>query len=151
MQTLPNYRIWNAKTLSLYEYFCPKLYICKNKQCQTNSAEQSKLSPNFTMVTSRRTQNMQEGAYVKTENPGFCLFFNLTGAHFRGELQHGGDVSQQKIKYRPTRTRNRWYLIVRRTICQESRLFSLGMVISIALEYKKHNFIVKPVIKQGYG
>ena len=38
-------------------------------------------------------------------NPAFCLFLYLTGVHFRGELQHGGDVSQQKIKCRPIRTR----------------------------------------------
>ena len=29
-------------------------------------------------------------------NPAFCLFLNLTGVHFQGELQHSGDVSQQK-------------------------------------------------------
>ena len=29
----------------------------------------------------------------------------LTGVHFRGELQHGGDFSQQKIKCWPIRTR----------------------------------------------
>ena len=34
-------------------------------------------------------------------NPPFCLFLYLTGVHFRGELQHSGDVSQQKIKCRP--------------------------------------------------
>ena len=39
------------------------------------------------------------------ENPAFCLFLYLTGVHFRGELKHGGDVSQQKIKCRPIRTR----------------------------------------------
>ena len=37
--------------------------------------------------------------------PAFCLFLYLTGVHFRGKLQHGGDVSQQKIKCRPIRTR----------------------------------------------
>ena len=31
-------------------------------------------------------------------NPAFCLFLYLTGVHFRGELQHGGDVSEQEIK-----------------------------------------------------
>ena len=36
-------------------------------------------------------------------NPAFCLLY-LTGVHFRGEFQHGGDVSQQKIKSRPIRT-----------------------------------------------
>ena len=39
------------------------------------------------------------------ESPAFCLFLYLTDVHFRGELQHGGDVSQQKIKCRPIRTR----------------------------------------------
>ena len=33
-----------------------------------------------------------------------CLFLYLTGVHYRGELQHGGDVSQQKIKRWPIRT-----------------------------------------------
>ena len=34
-------------------------------------------------------------------NPVFCLLLYLTGVHFRGELQHGGDISQQKVKCRP--------------------------------------------------
>ena len=38
-------------------------------------------------------------------HPAFCLFLYLTGVHFRGELKNGGDVSQQKIKCRPIRTR----------------------------------------------
>ena len=29
-------------------------------------------------------------------NPDFCLFLYLSGVHFRGELQHDGDVSEQK-------------------------------------------------------
>ena len=37
-------------------------------------------------------------------NPAFCLFLYLTGIHFRGELQNGGDVSQQKINCRPIKT-----------------------------------------------
>ena len=39
------------------------------------------------------------------ENPVFCLFLNLTGLHFQGELKHGGDASQQKITCRLIRTR----------------------------------------------
>ena len=46
-----------------------------------------------------------EGVYVTIGNPAFCLFLYLTGAHFRGELQHRGDVSEWKIKCRPIRTR----------------------------------------------
>ena len=46
-----------------------------------------------------------EGVYVTIAQPAFCLFLYLTGVHFRGKLQHGGDVSQQKIKCRPIRTR----------------------------------------------
>ena len=29
-------------------------------------------------------------------NPAFCLTLCLTGVHFRGELQHVGDVNEQK-------------------------------------------------------
>ena len=39
-----------------------------------------------------------EVVYVTIGNPAFCLFLYLTGVHFRGELQHIGDVSEQKIK-----------------------------------------------------
>ena len=42
---------------------------------------------------------------MTTVYPAFCLFLYLTGLHFRGELQHGGDISQQKIKCRPIRIR----------------------------------------------
>ena len=38
-------------------------------------------------------------------NPGFCLALYLTGVHLRAELQHVGDVSEQKFKCRPIRTR----------------------------------------------
>ena len=38
-------------------------------------------------------------------NPAFSLFLYLTGVHFRGELQHVGDVSESKIKCRAIRTR----------------------------------------------
>ena len=38
-------------------------------------------------------------------NPAFPLFLYLTGVHFRGELQHFGEVCEQKIKCRPIRTR----------------------------------------------
>ena len=46
-----------------------------------------------------------EGVYVTIGNPAFCVFLYLTGVHFRGELQHGGDVSEWKIKCWPSRTR----------------------------------------------
>ena len=42
---------------------------------------------------------------MATVYPAFCLFLYLTGLHFRGELQHGGDISQQKTKCRPIRIR----------------------------------------------
>ena len=38
-------------------------------------------------------------------NPGFCVALYLTGVHFRGDLQPVGDVSEQKIKCGPIRTR----------------------------------------------
>ena len=30
--------------------------------------------------------------------------FACSGVHFRGELKHGGDVSEWKIKFQPIRT-----------------------------------------------
>ena len=38
-------------------------------------------------------------------NPAFCLGLYLTGVHFRVDLQHVGDVSEQKIKCWPIRIR----------------------------------------------
>ena len=38
-------------------------------------------------------------------NPAFCLALYLTGVHFRGELQYVGEVSEQKFKCQPIRTR----------------------------------------------
>ena len=38
-------------------------------------------------------------------NPAFCLVLCLTGVHFRGELRHIGDVSEQKFKCRLIRPR----------------------------------------------
>ena len=48
---------------------------------------------------------MLEGVSVTIGNPAFCLALHLTGVHFRGKLQHAGDVSEQKIKCRSIRTR----------------------------------------------
>ena len=38
-----------------------------------------------------------EVVYVTFGNPAFCLFLYLIRVHFRSELQHIGDVSEQKI------------------------------------------------------
>ena len=46
-----------------------------------------------------------EVLYVTIGNPAFCPFLNLTGVYFWGELQHVGDVSEQKINCWPIRTR----------------------------------------------
>ena len=39
------------------------------------------------------------------ENAAFCIALYLTVIHSRGESQHAGDVSEQKIKCRPIRAR----------------------------------------------
>ena len=36
---------------------------------------------------------MKEVGYVTIGNPAFCLALYVTGVHFRGELQHVGDVT----------------------------------------------------------
>ena len=47
----------------------------------------------------------KEVVYVTIGNPTFCLAFYLTGVYSRGRLQHVGHVDEQKIKFRPIRTR----------------------------------------------
>ena len=42
----------------------------------------------------------REGVSVKIGKPAFWLALCLTGVHFPGELQHVGDVSEQKLKCR---------------------------------------------------
>ena len=39
-----------------------------------------------------------EVVYVTVGNLAFCLFLYLTVTHFRGELQHVGDIIEQKFK-----------------------------------------------------
>ena len=57
------------------------------------------------LITYAKKDCLQEVIYVTIGNPAFCLSLYLTGVHFRGELQHVRDVSEEKIKYRPVRTR----------------------------------------------
>ena len=45
-----------------------------------------------------------EVVYVAIGNPAFWLALHLTSVHFRGELQHVGGVTEQKIKCQPIRT-----------------------------------------------
>ena len=42
---------------------------------------------------------------MTVRNPAFCLALYLIGVHCRGDLQHVGDVSEQRIKRRPIKTR----------------------------------------------
>ena len=51
----------------------------------------------FNSVSPENTRE-PEAVYVANGNPSFCLSLYLTGVHFRGELQHVGNVSEQKIK-----------------------------------------------------
>ena len=47
---------------------------------------------------------IEQVVYMTIGNQAFFLFLYFTGAHFWGELQHVGDVSQQNIKCGPIRT-----------------------------------------------
>ena len=102
--------------LTIYHIFCINRKETKNTFLNKNNVF---FQSNFTLLISSLSftllimllNNMPisldgplEGAYVTIGNPAFCLLLYLTGVHFRGELQHGGDVNQQKIKRRPIRT-----------------------------------------------
>ena len=61
---------------------------------------QSSVPPNITLLyffsSSIIYFGQKEVAYVTIGNPAFCLALYLTGVHFRGKLQHFGDVREQK-------------------------------------------------------
>ena len=105
-----------------------------------------------------------EGVCVTIGNPAFCLFLYLTGVHFRGKLQHIGDVSQQKIKCRPIRTREiggvtlsdilyeniRTYLMGRlfhniTTFCHNKKLNKIQQSVMISLRMETPKQCVKSV------
>ena len=73
-----------------------------------------------------------EVVYVTIGNLAFCFFLCLFGVHFRGELQHVGDVSEQKIKCWPIRT---WE--IRGTKLQDG-LYVRADFRSIKMKYMEH-------------
>ena len=58
-----------------------------------------------TSTTDDIDNHVLEVVYVTIGNPVFCLALNLTGVHFRGELQHVGHVGWQKTKCQPIRNK----------------------------------------------
>ena len=58
-----------------------------------------------TLTTDDIDNHVLEVVHVTIGNPVFCLTLNLTGAHFRGELQHVSHVGGQKTKCRPISTK----------------------------------------------
>ena len=78
-------------------------YIFRFKKKQTNYSNKGKI--NLLIWHVSHSMVYCQGVYVTIGNPAFCLFLCLTGVQFLAELQHGGDVSQQKIKCRPIRPR----------------------------------------------
>ena len=81
------------------------LIICrKTKKVTSSNVEHGVSAFAFTI-----TDKCSEGVHVTIGNPAsyiiLSLFLHLTGVQFRGELHHGVDFSQQKIKCRPIRTR----------------------------------------------
>ena len=61
--------------------------------------------PQFSCNLMSSYKSTKEVVRVTIVNPTFCLFLYLTSVHFRGKLQRVGDVSKQKIKCWPIRTR----------------------------------------------
>ena len=64
-----------------------KLFLCKRR------AEEFTLFQIFKVIPKHE---YLEVVHVTIGNPAFCLLLYLTGIHIRGEVQHFGDVSEQK-------------------------------------------------------
>ena len=75
-----------------YPGFLDEQFKCSQFEWSQISEQQKK---NF--LSKRRNSHVKEGVNVTIGNPVFYFFLYLTGVHFRGKLQHGGDVIQQKI------------------------------------------------------
>ena len=77
--------------------------------CSRNTAKKLSNFTNFPanifLFGVRKNIYTTEGVSVTIGNPAFCLALYLTGVHFREELQYVGEVSEQKCKCRPIRTR----------------------------------------------
>ena len=72
------------RSCSRYKLFIPDLInACEDVQ---------------SLMTQLNIDHYSEVVYGTIGNPAFCLALYLTGVHFRGELQHVGDVSERKIK-----------------------------------------------------
>ena len=83
-----------------YPGFLDEQFKCSQFEWSQISEQQKK---NF--LSKRRNSHVKEGVNVTIGNPVFYFFLYLTGVHFRGKLQHGGDVIQQKINCWPIRNR----------------------------------------------
>ena len=93
-----------------------------------------------------------EGVYVRFVHPAFYLFLYLTGVHFRGELQHGGDVSQQKISKKSVWTnQNSRNSGVRCTICiKKTRGLNVNILVgAINLYFLGVSYIFEVCTPQG--
>ena len=104
---LMNCNIWSSYLFSASSCF-PRFSWPRFSRVRVQG---SGLGPGF------RSHPTHEVVHVTIGNPAFCLFLYLTGVHFRGGLQHFGDVTEQKNQVLTNQnSRNRWCQIVRRTI-----------------------------------
>ena len=68
-----------------------------NEHTKYANSELMKNSGNFWLISfCFMIKDDLEVVNVTIGNPAFCLFLYLTGIHFRDELQHVGNVSEQK-------------------------------------------------------
>ena len=76
--------------------------------------------------------------------PAFCLALYLSGVHFRDELQHVGDVSEQKFKCRPIRTREIHGVRLSEALYEKSvtkKIFALHIYyVNILFVFNRENF-----------
>ena len=88
------------------------MFPCVKTRTTSNFAVKLPERSNHSFSVYLMNQNFQrsglfnvEVVYVPIGNPAFCLALYVTGLHFRGKLQDGGHVGEQKIKCQPIRTR----------------------------------------------
>ena len=90
-------------------------------------------------------------------NPAFCLALHLTGVHFREELQYVGEVSEQKCKCRPIRTREMGgvrlseALYIHHFLTPKNCIHEANICIFLYISFKKYLFQRRSKVLSGIG
>ena len=105
--------------------------------------------PMMTSQVLKSVDFIKKLVYVTIWNPYFCPVFYLTGAHFLGEPQHVRDVSQQKIKCWPIRTREIGGVTLADVLYKKQKYLDIRDITLFLSNKKVINYTLRVTVWQG--